>query len=64
MGRYARKKQHKGNKVLRKFKTKHKTKDIDEIHEDLKPANRNKIVNQEVDIDVAGGAQHYCITCS
>ena len=50
MGRYARKRQHKGDKPMKeKYRTKRKTKDIDEIHEDLKPQKRQKWLNQELD---------------
>ncbi|XP_074642270.1 zinc finger protein 593-like [Tubulanus polymorphus] len=64
MGRLARKKQHKGNNVLKQFKTKRYRRDVDEISKDLEPANREKLLNQKLDLDVAGGAQHYCITCA
>ena len=47
-----------------KYRTKRKTKDIDEIHEDLKPQKRQKLLNQELDLDKPGQAQHYCITCA
>ncbi|WAR08092.1 ZN593-like protein, partial [Mya arenaria] len=58
MGRVARKKQHKGDKPLKeKYRTKRKTKDIDEIHEDMIPAKSQKLLNQEVDYDKPGAAQ-------
>ncbi|CAD5219682.1 unnamed protein product [Bursaphelenchus okinawaensis] len=43
---------------------KRKSKDLDQIHEDLKPEKAIKLMNQEVDFDVAGDAQHYCIECN
>ena len=65
MGRLARKKQHKGDKPLKeKYRTKRKTKDYDEIHEDLKPRNAQKLLNQDIDFDRPGQAQHYCIHCA
>jgi len=45
-------------------KTKHKTKDIDEILEDLKPENIIKLKNQELDENLPGLGQHYCVFCS
>lgn len=67
MTRYSRKK---GNNApnrrigKRQIKTKNRIKDIDEIHEDLKPENLEKLVNQEVDLDVPGAAQFYCVQCA
>ncbi|KAK3096775.1 hypothetical protein FSP39_003187 [Pinctada imbricata] len=65
MGRYARKKQHKGDKPMKKkTKTKRKTKDLDQIHADLIPEMSSKLLNQEVDFDKPGAAQHYCLHCA
>ncbi|KAI0207515.1 zinc finger protein 593 [Lamellibrachia satsuma] len=66
MGRpMARKKQHKGDKPLKeKYRLKRKTKDIDQIHEDLKRENAEKLLNQEVDLDKPGSAQFYCLHCA
>ena len=65
MGRLRRKKMHKGDKPIKeKYRTKRKTKDHDQIHDDLKPGTREKLLNQEVDHDKAGSGQHYCITCA
>ncbi|XP_041352159.1 zinc finger protein 593-like [Gigantopelta aegis] len=65
MGRLARKKQHKGDKPLKeKYRTKRKTKDLDQIHEDLLPRNAPGILNQDVDYDKPGAAQYYCIHCA
>ncbi|KAJ8315097.1 hypothetical protein KUTeg_007247 [Tegillarca granosa] len=65
MGRYARKKQHKGDKPLKeKYRTKRKTKDLDQIHEDMKPKNAEKLLDQNVDFDKPGAAQYYCLHCA
>ncbi|XP_063405506.1 zinc finger protein 593-like [Mytilus trossulus] len=65
MGRYARKKQHKGDKPLKeKYRTKRKTKDLDQIHEDMLPKNSTKLLEQEVNLDKPGGAQFYCLHCA
>ncbi|KAJ8687447.1 hypothetical protein QAD02_023241 [Eretmocerus hayati] len=62
---YARKKHHKGVLHLKKsWRTKRRTKDLDEIDEDLKEENAVKLINQEVDLDKPGAAQHYCIHCA
>ncbi|XP_062588086.1 protein PAT1 homolog 2-like, partial [Saccostrea cucullata] len=63
MGRLARKKQHKGDKPIKeKYRTKRKTKDLDEIHEDMKPGKSRKLLNQDVDFDKPG-YQHSIIFC-
>ena len=65
MGRLARHKQHKGDKPLKeKYRTKRKTKDWDQIDEDLKPGTSEKLLNQDVDFDKPGAAQHYCLHCA
>ena len=45
-------------------KTKHKTKDLDEIQSDMKEENAEKLLNQEVDHDLPGSAQNYCLHCA
>lgn len=65
MGRYARKKQHKGDKPLKeKYRLKRKTKDLDQIQKDMVSENANRLMNQDVDLDKPGGAQHYCLHCA
>lgn len=62
---YKRKKYHYGDTHLKKkWRTKRRTKDLDEIDEDLKPDNSEKLLNQEVDFDKPGSAQHYCLHCA
>lgn len=46
------------------YKTKRKTKDHDQIHEDLKLKNALKLLNQQVDHDLPGDGQNYCIHCA
>ena len=38
--------------------------DIDQIHDDLQSGTAEKLLNQKVDHDVPGSAQHYCLTCA
>jgi bud site selection protein 20 len=46
------------------YKTKRRTRDHDQIHEDLKIDTAIKLINQNVDHDEAGSAQYYCIHCA
>ena len=66
MGRpQARKKQHKGDKPMKeRFRLKRKTKDLDEIHADLKNENVKQFLQQEIDHDKPGSAQFYCVHCA
>ncbi|KAM0725459.1 Zinc finger protein 593-like protein [Formica fusca] len=59
---YKRKTYHRGDAHLKKGWSK-RTKDLDEIDEDLK-GNAKKLLNQEVDFDKPGAAQYYCIHCA
>ncbi|XP_076453334.1 zinc finger protein 593-like [Babylonia areolata] len=65
MGRYARKKQHKGDKPLKeKYRLKRKTKDLDQIQDDMVPSKSESLLKQDVDLDKPGAAQHYCLHCA
>ncbi|XP_003703339.1 zinc finger protein 593 homolog [Megachile rotundata] len=62
---YKRRKYHRGDTHLKKgWRTRRKTKDLDEIDEDLKDENVHKLLNQEVDLDKPGAGQYYCIHCA
>ncbi|XP_023717196.1 zinc finger protein 593 homolog [Cryptotermes secundus] len=62
---YKRKKYHYGDTHLRKrWRTKRRKKDLDEIDEDLKEENAEKLLNQEIDLDKPGNAQFYCLHCA
>lgn len=62
---YKRKKYSAGDTNLKKkYKTKRRAKDLDEIDEDLKPENAVKLLDQEIDFDKPGNAQFYCIHCA
>ncbi|MEQ2171728.1 hypothetical protein GOODEAATRI_013748 [Goodea atripinnis] len=50
--------------IAKKWKTKRRTKDLDQIHSDMKPETAAKLLHQEVDYDVTGCAQHYCLHCA
>lgn len=64
-GPYKRKKYHFGDNHLKKgWRTKRRTKDLDEIDKDLIPAQSEKIINQEVDLDKPGLGQFYCVHCA
>ncbi|PIK35814.1 hypothetical protein BSL78_27361, partial [Apostichopus japonicus] len=65
MTRVRRKKYHYGDTHIRKkYKTKRRTKYMDEIHDDMKPENAEKMLHQDVDLDKPGSAQHYCLHCA
>ncbi|KAG5856117.1 hypothetical protein ANANG_G00004620 [Anguilla anguilla] len=58
---------HKSDKkknIAKTWKTKRRTKDLDQIHCDMKPTNATKLLKQEVDYDITGSAQHYCLHCA
>ncbi|XP_067862860.1 zinc finger protein 593 [Heptranchias perlo] len=58
---------HNSNKkknVSKLWKTKRRTKDLDQICEDMKPENADKLLHQEVDCDAPGSAQFYCLHCA
>ncbi|KAM4046211.1 zinc finger protein 593 isoform 1-T2 [Anomaloglossus baeobatrachus] len=58
---------HKSDKkknISKLWKTKRRVKDIDQIHEDLRPENVPRLLKQEIDYSLPGNAQHYCIHCA
>lgn len=62
---YKRRKYHYGDTHLKKkWRTKRRTKDLDEIDQDIQPENAEKLLNQEIDFDKPGSAQHYCLHCA
>lgn len=62
---YKRKKYHYGDTHLKKkWRTKRRTKDLDQIDEDLKEENAEKLLKQQVDTDKPGKAQFYCLHCA
>ncbi|KAJ1961828.1 hypothetical protein GGI12_003026 [Dipsacomyces acuminosporus] len=65
MPRVRRKRMHCNNKELKhKYKTKRRTKDLDQIQEDLRPENKEKLLSMPEDEDLPGLGQHYCIECA
>ncbi|KJH47035.1 hypothetical protein DICVIV_06887 [Dictyocaulus viviparus] len=38
-------------------------KDIDQIHDDMKPKNAAKLLNQEINVELPGDGQFYCVEC-
>ena len=56
---------HKNDKHLKKkYRTKRRTKDLDQIHADMQPRNAAKLKSQELDMDLTGAGQYYCIQCA
>lgn len=65
MGRLRRKRVHKNDKHLKKkYRLKRRTKDLDQIHVDMQPKNAAKLKSQELDVDLPGAGQYYCIQCA
>lgn len=67
MGRPQRKKRtHKNVKDLKKkFRTRNRTKDIDEVHEDVGVEKKSEaLLHQKVDSDLPGQGQFYCLSCA
>ncbi|CAO3682769.1 unnamed protein product [Umbelopsis ramanniana] len=65
MGRLRRSRTHHGIRdISRKFRTRAYTKDLNQIHEDLKEGNIEKMKNQPIDADKTGLGQHYCVPCA
>ncbi|KAJ2659936.1 hypothetical protein IWW48_003231 [Coemansia sp. RSA 1200] len=65
MARVGRKRMHCNNKELHhKYKTKRRMKDLDQIQEDLRPENKARLLNQELEEDLPGLGQFYCVECS
>ncbi|XP_065182735.1 zinc finger protein 593-like [Sycon ciliatum] len=63
MGRLRRKRMHKNIRdTKRKFRTKRRTKDMDQIHDDLKEVK--KLTTQPIDYDLPGAGQYYCVECA
>jgi len=62
---YKRKKYHVGDTHLKKgWRTKRRTKDLDQIDKDLQPENADKLLKQDVDYEKPGLAQFYCVHCA
>jgi len=65
MGKPQRKKRtHKSIKDFKKkFRTRKRTKDIDEVHEDVEKKS-DALLHQKVDSDLPGQGQFYCLFCA
>ncbi|VVC93136.1 zinc finger protein 593 homolog [Leptidea sinapis] len=62
---YKRKKYHHGDTHLKKrWRVRNRKKDLDQIDGDLKEEKAEILLNQEVDLDLPGAAQHYCLHCA
>jgi len=60
-----RKRQHKGHLALsKKYRLKRRTKDHDQIDDDLKAGVVEKLLAQAVDFDKPGLGQFYCVHCA
>ncbi|CDH58657.1 bud site selection-related protein [Lichtheimia corymbifera JMRC:FSU:9682] len=65
MGRLRRSRTHHSIRdTYRKYRTRNYTRDLDQIHDDIKPENAQKLKNQPLDPDKPGLGQNYCIECA
>lgn len=65
LNRLRRKRTHHGIRDnYRKQRTRAYTRDLDQIADDLKPENIDKKKHQEIDTDLPGLGQHYCVECA
>ena len=57
--------QGRGHKTTKRdLKAKNKKKHLDEIDSDLKPKIAESLLNQEIDFDLPGKGQNYCLHCA
>lgn len=65
MGKPQRRKRHHKNikDLKKKFLTKRRTKDIDQVHDDMVPVKADALLHQTIDSDKPGDGQHYCLYC-
>lgn len=52
------------SKMRRKLRLKRRTKDLDQIDDDLKPGVVENLLSRPVDFDKPGMAQFYCVHCA
>eukprot|EP00052_Salpingoeca_macrocollata_P000911 m.22959 g.22959 ORF g.22959 m.22959 type:complete len:158 (+) comp10964_c1_seq2:647-1120(+) len=65
MGRLRHKRMHKNHlKTKKTFRTKRRTKDVDQVHEDLQAENVKELIHFKADGDLPGLGQFYCIHCA
>ncbi|KAG0230691.1 hypothetical protein BGW42_000809 [Actinomortierella wolfii] len=65
MGRLRRSRTHRGIRdIQRKYRTRQYMRDIDQIHDDIQPENAHKFEKPEMDPDLPGMGQFYCIPCA
>ncbi|KAK4683785.1 bud site selection protein 20, partial [Tremellales sp. Uapishka_1] len=65
MGRLRRSRAHHARRdVHRAARTRVRTRDLDIIQNDMKPENREAMLNQPIDEEKPGLGQHYCLECA
>ncbi|KAG0262881.1 hypothetical protein BG011_009589 [Mortierella polycephala] len=65
MGRLRRSRVHKGIRdIQRKYRTRQYMRDIDQIHDDIQPQNASKFDKPELDPELPGMGQFYCVPCA
>lgn len=64
MGIYRRKKVHRSdNEIYRKYRLRRRTKDLDQIENDLIPENKERLLREVIDEDLPGGGHFLCVEC-
>ncbi|XP_078736644.1 zinc finger protein 593 [Lampetra fluviatilis] len=46
------------------MKVKRRTRDLDQVHGDMRPESAGALLHQPEDLDLPGNAQHYCLHCA
>ena len=65
MGRLRRSRMHKNNRAnSRASRTRARTKDLDQIHEDMSRSNPAEIYQNSDPLELPGQGQFYCIHCA
>jgi len=66
MGRVQKRKANtsKNKQLQRARRTFGRTKDLDQVADDLKPENYDKLKNQPLDLDLPGNGEYYCVHCA
>ncbi|KAL1935736.1 hypothetical protein VTP01DRAFT_4876 [Rhizomucor pusillus] len=54
----------KNRHIYKEARTRNYKRDLDQVHEDIKPENAEKLKNQPLDPDLPGLGQNYCVECA
>lgn len=51
------------NEIYRKYRLRRRTKDLDQIENDLIPENKERLLREVIDEDLPGGGHFLCVEC-